>query len=242
MARLPSRSAAPASCPTPERQVADSLRAATLLAFAGGNLDAFLYLVHGRIFAGAMTGNAVLCGIAMLGHNGPDILHHALPIPAFLSGVWIAEVLQARVKHHAVTVGLALETAGLLAASFVPLSVPDNAFIFFIALCAAFQIASFRTADTYSYSSTFITGNLRSFIVGLYKATNPATRTEGLREFRDLGAVVGCFLLGALTAAALARAHANHTLWLPASAVALVFFMALGRSLEHHRGERAASK
>ena len=55
-----------------------------LLAFAGGTLDAFLYLVHGKVFAGAMTGNAVLCGIAILGRNGPDILHDALPIAAAL--------------------------------------------------------------------------------------------------------------------------------------------------------------
>ncbi len=225
----------PAAGATPERQVAESLSAAMLLAFAGGTLDAFLYLEHGRVFAGAMTGNAVLCGIAILGRNGPDILHHALPLAAFLCGVLISEVLQARIKHHAVTLGLALETAGLLAASFLPLSFPDPVFIFLIALLAAFQIASFRTADAYTYNSTFITGDLRTFIVGLYKAFQPATRSEGLRQFRDLGGVIASFLVGALAAAALAHRHANHTLWLPALAVGLVFVMALNRSLEHSR-------
>ncbi len=232
----------PAASATPERQVAESLSAAMLLAFAGGTLDAFLYLVHGRVFAGAMTGNAVLCGIAILGRKGPDILHHALPIIAFLLGVWISEVLQGRIKHHAVTLGLALETAGLLAASFLPLSFPDPVFVFLIALLAAFQIASFRTADTYTYNSTFITGDLRTFIVGLYKALHPATRTEGLRQFRDLGGVIASFLVGALVAAALAGRHANHTLWLPTIAVGAVFLMALNRSLEHSRDASSPAK
>lgn len=232
----------PASRPTPERQVADSLLAAMLLAFAGGTLDAFLYLVHGKVFAGAMTGNAVLCGIAILGRKGPDILHHALPIGAFLCGVWIAEVLQARIRHHAVTIGLALETGGLLAASFLPLSFPDPVFVFLIALLAAFQIASFRTAETYSYNSTFITGDLRTFIVGLYKALDPATRAEGLRQFRDLGMVIASFLVGALAAAALAGGNANHTLWLPSLAVGSVFLIASRRSLEHTRSEQGLSK
>lgn len=241
---MPSRPAAtdPAASDTPERQVAESLSAAMLLAFAGGTLDAFLYLVHGKVFAGAMTGNAVLCGIAILGRKGPDILHHALPIAAFLCGVWISEVLQSRIKHHAVTLGLALETAGLLGASFLPLSFPDPVFVFLIALLAAFQIASFRTTDTYSYNSTFITGDLRTFIVGLYKALQSGTRAEGLRQFRDLGGVIASFLAGALAAAALASRHANHTLWLSALAVGGVFAMALNRSVQHSRQRPDAAK
>ena len=227
---------------TPEARVAGSLPAAALLAFAGGALDAFLYLVHGKVFAGAMTGNAVLCGIAILGRNGPDMLHHALPLAAFLCGVWIAEVLQTRLKHHAVTAGLALETAGLLGASFLPPSFPDAVFVFLIALLAAFQIASFRTADSYSYNSTFITGDLRTMVVGLYRAASAATRADGLRQFRDLGAVIVCFLAGALVAAALARPHGNHTLWLPTVAVGTVFLVALRRSLEHAHRTQAPAK
>jgi uncharacterized membrane protein YoaK (UPF0700 family) len=228
-----SESSDPATKRTPERQVADSLLAAALLAFTGGLLDAFLYVAHGKVFAGAMTGNAVLCGIALLGRNWTEILHHALPILAFLCGVGLSEVLQARVKHHSVTLGLALETIGLLAASFLPGGFPDQVFVFLIALLAAFQIASFRTADSYSYNSTFITGDLRSLVVGCYKALRPGTRREGAREARDFGVVIGSFAVGAFLGGMLAKRYGNHTLWLPVALLSGVFAMALRGSLQH---------
>ena len=218
--------------PTPERQVANSIPAAALLAFNGGILDAFLYLAHGRVFAGAMTGNAILCGIALLSRNGHAILHHALPVVAFVCGVWISEVLQARLRHHAVTAALALEAVGLGIASLLPAAFPDPVFIFLIALLAAFQIATFRTAETYSYNSTFITGNLRTFTVGLYKTLRPATRAEGGRQARDLGFVVAAFLLGAMTGAILSPRYGNHTLWLPVLAVLVVFLLAIRCSVQ----------
>lgn len=225
----------PAAISPPERQVAESLLAATLLAFAGGNLDAFLYLDHGRVFAGAMTGNAVLCGIALLSREWHTIGHHALPIFAFAVGVWLSEMLASRIKHHAVTLGLALEITGLLVASFLPSSFPDAVFIFVIALLAAFQIGSFRKLDSYSYNSTFITGDLRTLVVGLYEAAHPDKTADGIRQARDLGCVVGAFLLGALAGAGLAHPAGNHTLWLPAAALLIVFGIALRRSLRPER-------
>lgn len=220
---------------SPEDHVAASLLAASLLAFTGGILDAFLYVAHGKVFAGAMTGNAILTGIALLGGKGPDILHHLLPILAFLLGIWLAEMVQTRAKPHHVTLALAAEALGLLAASFLPNSFPEAVFIFTIALLSAFQVGSFRNAESYSYNSTFITGDLRTFTVGLRKTLDPGTRSEGVRQARDLGLVVLTFLVGALTGATLAPRYANRTLWLPSLLIALVFAMALHRSLQHAR-------
>ena len=215
---------------TLERKSADSVVAAMLLSFTGGCLDAFLWLNHGNVFAGAMTGNAVLCGIALLSHNGWNALHHALPILAFICGVWSAELLQRRLKHHAVTVGLTCECLGLLAASFLPVSFPDLLFNPFIAFLAAYQIASFRKVDGISYNSTFITGDLRTTVVGLYEALDPAKRKEGLRQARSVGLVILCFLAGAAAGALLAPHYANHTMWLPVAALVVVLAMVVRRS------------
>ena len=231
MPPVSSQSDDPAGTQTPERRSADSLISALLLAFVGGVLDAFLYLNHGHVFAGAMTGNAVLCGIALLSHNGANALHHALPLLAFLCGVWLAEVLENRLHHHAVTIGLGGEACGLLVASFLPLSFPNFIFVPLISLLAAYQIASFRKLDQYSYNSTFISGDLRTTIVGLYEALNPAKRTEGLRKAKALGLVVLSFVAGAVAGALLAPHYENHTLWLPVAALLVVFGSALRRSL-----------
>lgn len=212
---------------TPEQRATDSLLSAALLAFAGGSLDAFLYLQHGRVFAGAMTGNAVLCGIALLGGNRFEAIRHAVPLLAFVCGVMLAELLGDRLRPHAITIGLAGEIAGLLFASFLPRGFPDLAFIPLIALLAAYQIASFRKVDEYSYNSTFITGDLRTAVVGLYKTLDPATRVEGRQQARHLGLIVACFLAGAAAGAVLAPHLGNHTLWTPAVALSLVLALAL---------------
>lgn len=229
-----------ASEPTPERGVANSLSAATLLAFAGGSLDAFLYLQHGRVFAGAMTGNAVLCGIALLGGNRFEALRHLLPLLGFVCGVTLAELLQERLKPHAVTIGLLGEIVGLLVASFLPPGFPDLLFVPLIAVVAAYQIASFRKVDDYSYNSTFITGDLRTAVVGLYKALHPSSRREGMRQARDLGLIVACFLTGAVTGALFSSHLGNHTLWVPIVALSLALGMAV-RALGKEAPERTAS-
>lgn len=223
----PSPDDRPADQPSPERRVANSLLAATLLALAGGSLDAFLYLNHGHVFAGAMTGNAVLCGIALLGHDQGNALHHVLPILAFFVGVWIAESLAAHLKHDAVKAALLAEILGLLVASFLPEHFPNLLFVPWIATLAAFQIASFRQVDAYAYNSTFITGDLRTAITGLHQALTPEHREAGLRQARELGLIIVSFVAGAVGGAALASHLANRTLWLPIAALlsvlALIF-------------------
>lgn len=226
----PSQAGHPAPGPSAERQAADSLLFASLLAAAGGSLDAFLYLQHGKVFAGAMTGNAVLCGVALLSHDRSEAVRHASPIAAFICGILLAEWLQDRLKPHAIRIGLSCEIVGLFAASFLPPSFPDVIFVPMIALLAAYQIAGFRKADQYSYNSTFITGDLRTAIVGLYRSINPATRAEGLRQARDLGLIVACFLAGATAGAVLAPRMGNHALWAPVLVLCIVLGIAIRRS------------
>ena len=212
-----------------EKTAAGSLFSAALLAFAGGTLDVFLYLTHDKVFAGAMTGNAVLCGIALLSRKSGLALHHLNPLLAFVFGVWVAEMVQERVKPHAVTLALGCELAGLLVASFLPRNFPGDVFVFLIAFLAAFQVSSFRKTDQQSYNSTFITGNTRNAVIGLYGLLDPEKRDKGLRQARALGVVIFSFLVGAVVSAALAVRMGNHTLWLAGAAVLVVFVFALRR-------------
>lgn len=216
------------SPPEAGRLAYQTLLGASLIALSGGALDAFLYLDHGKVFAGAMTGNAVLFGIALLGDDHHDAIHHAIPLLAFFVGVWLAEMLQAHVRHHAVTLGLACEITGLVVASFLPGDFPDGLFVALLALLTAYQLASFRKVDRFAYNCTFMTGNLRDTIVGLYQALKPECRAEGLRHARDLGLVITAFLVGAALGAELTRhGAANHTLWLPIAGLSTVLLLVL---------------
>ena len=216
-----------ATAAPPPQTRADTLTSAILLASAGGCLDAFLYLNHGHVFAGAMTGNVVLLGLALLSHNPREILQHTVPLVAFFLGVWAAELLQARHRPHAVTVGLLGEALGLVACSFAPPTFPDLAFVPLLVFLAAYQVSSFREVDGFSYNSTFITGNLRTLVVGLFEARQPDQRTHGLRQARELGLVVLGFLLGAVAAAVLAPRFGNRTLHLPAATLLGVLALSL---------------
>jgi uncharacterized membrane protein YoaK (UPF0700 family) len=224
----------------PERRVADSLPSAILLAFTGGSLDAFVYLNHGHVFAAAMTGNGVLFGIAILHRDLSQAIRHVLPILAFLLGAFAAKSLDNHLKQRAVTVGLLCEIAILFAVSWLPGSFPDLAFVPLIAVVAAYQITSFRTAEHYAYNSTFMTGNLRTAVDGLYAYFSASTvqdRQAGLRQFHALSLLVAAFMSGAIAGALLAPRLLNRTLWIIELPLVAVLVLVLKRSRREEAGQ-----
>ena len=202
----------PTAVSSAEHRAVGSLPSAIFLALTGGALDAFVYLNHGHVFAAAMTGNGVLLGVAILHHDYAQALRHLLPIFGFILGVLSAHILDKSLKHHAVTIGLLCEISALFIASFLPGGFPDPVFVPLLAIVAAHQVASFRKADAYAFNSTFMTGNLRSAVDGLYDALSPDTRSSGIRHFRELSLIVLAFILGAAAGAILSPRLYNHTL------------------------------
>jgi uncharacterized membrane protein YoaK (UPF0700 family) len=201
-----------------------------LLALTGGALDAFVYLNHGHVFAAAQTGNGVLFGIDVLHGDFAHSVHHVLPILAFMVGVFLAKILDNTLKVHSVAIGLLSEIIVLFAFGWLPSSFPDAAFVPLIAVVAAYQVAGFRKADTYAYNSTFMTGNLRTAVDGLFEALQPETRSEGLRKARELGLIVLCFMGGAVVGAVLAPRLHNHTLWFIDLPLLSVLLLAMRRN------------
>jgi uncharacterized membrane protein YoaK (UPF0700 family) len=228
---MPDQPSSPlANASATEHRAVGSLPSAILLAITGGSLDAFIYLNHGHVFAAAMTGNGVLLGVSILHHDYAQTVRHLVPIFGFILGVFFAHVLDKALRHHAVTVGLVCEISALFIASFLPGRFPDFALVPIIAIVAAYQVASFRKADNYAYNSTFMTGNLRSAVDGLYDALQPATRNAGLRKFRELSFIVLAFLLGATAGAILSPHLYNHTLRLIDLPLVIVLLLTLRRS------------
>jgi uncharacterized membrane protein YoaK (UPF0700 family) len=203
--------------PTAQPETAEPLLAAMLLAATGGLLDAFVYLNHGHVFANAMTGNVVLLGIALVGHHGFQAVRHLAPLGAFFCGVTTSRFVRDRLGRRASLYGLSLEITVLFLASLLPGGFPEMAFTALIAFVASYQITSFRRVGGLSYSSTFVTGNLRDMAVGLYDASashDPETRKLSLDNARSLGLICLCFLSGASLGAFTAPRLGNHTLWL----------------------------
>jgi uncharacterized membrane protein YoaK (UPF0700 family) len=189
-----------------------------LLATTGGLLDAFVYLNHGHVFANAMTGNVIFLGIAILGRDWTDIFPHLVPLVGFFAGILTSKHLRARMGIRSAPLGLGLEIVAIFVFGWLPRSFPEMAFTGIIAYVAAFQVASFRRVDRFTYNSTFITGNLRDVADGVYDALAPAStpeaREKGLSEARALGLISLCFLAGAILGAWAAPRFGNHSLWL----------------------------
>ena len=214
---------------SPGERVVDSLTSAMLLAFTGGSLDAILYLNHGHVYAGVMTGNAVLCGIAVFNHSVGGAMHYLTPLIAYVCGISLIAIFQEYVKRHAVRSALTLVGLGLLAMSFATHEFPEQIFNFLVVLLTGFLVGIAPRVDTYSYNATVLTGSLRDGTVALYKALNPAVRTENLRKSRDLWMMMFSLFAGAAGGGLLGKHIGNHALWLPVAVIGIVLVMVTSR-------------
>jgi uncharacterized membrane protein YoaK (UPF0700 family) len=197
----------------------NALPDALLLAATGGMLDAIVYLNHGHVFASAMTGNVVFLGIALARHHWREIVSHIVPIGGFFAGVTASKYSRARLAERSLLLfGLTFEAVVLFVLGWLPISYPHMIFTIIIAFVAAFQVASYRRVERFSYNSTFVTGNLRDVAEGLYDTITPGStpevREKGHAKALDLGLICLCFLAGAAVGAWGAPRLANYSLWL----------------------------
>lgn len=196
----------------------NSLLDATLLAATGGLLDAVVYLLHGQVFATAMTGNIVFLGIVIVTQRWIQIIPHLAPILGFFAGVTTSKHLRSRFGIRSLLLSLVLEIVAIFLLGWLPATFPQILFTAIIAYVAAVQVASFRRVDNFAFNSTFATGNLRDVAESLYDAIRPSAspdlRNKGRAEARDLGLISLCFLAGAVLGACAAPRLHNHSLWL----------------------------
>ena len=64
-------------------QMSESFRTAAALAFVGGFLETYTFILHGHVFANAQTGNIALCGMAIAETDWISALKYALPVISF---------------------------------------------------------------------------------------------------------------------------------------------------------------
>ncbi len=211
--------------PSPQEQQAhaqpaaakDSLEIAALLAMTGAFLDAFTYFGHGRVFANAMTGNVVLLGVAAAAGNWRQALRQMLPIAAFLLGVSVAQLPQfPRVRDSLPDPALAAltaEMAFLFGAGWYPKNVPDFPLVLGISFLAALQSSTFLRVESWAYSSTMTTGNLRRFAESGFQALFRRPSSEAIRPTKLFGIICLSFLAGAILGGVCVSYMNNRALW-----------------------------
>lgn len=185
----------------------EMLRVGLCLAFTGGFLDAYTYLLRGGVFANAQTGNMVLMALYAARRDG-RAFYYLLPIAAFLAGVIVTEWLKARLTNaqhiawqHVV---LLAEAILVFAVGFVPRERAGRCGECdgFVHLLSAGE--QFRRTRGLPYATTMCTGNLRSAGEHVF-AWAHGDKTAGRAALRYC-AVILVFCAGAWAGAVLAGA------------------------------------
>lgn len=186
-------------------QTSESIKLGTILALAGGFMDAYSYTGRGGVFANAETGNIVLLAISLGNKNLGDAIRYIFPIVAFATGVLISQTIKYKRKNvqtffHWRQDAIFFEIVAMVVAAFIPAeyNILANSLI---SLTCGIQVVAFAKINGYSISTTMCTGNLRigTQNLGMYFATKDKTYYKkgmfyyGCIMMFIFGAIIGDF-------------------------------------------------
>ena len=200
---------------TTKRQMSETYLVAAILASAGGFLDAYSYIVRGRVFANAQTGNIVLLGMNFFERDWLSCAKYLLPILMFVAGVLLADRMRIKLANsslHWRQHVILTEAVVLGAVTYLPVGggydLIANTLISFV---CSLQVESFRKVHSISFATTMCTGNLRTATehISLYMTEKDtehlkaAFKLYGIIAFFILGVIIGSLLCTALERAGL---------------------------------------
>jgi uncharacterized membrane protein YoaK (UPF0700 family) len=226
----------------PVRRFATPLGLMLALTFATGIVDAVGYLRLDQVFAGNMTGNVVILGLAATGETGLTVLGPALALVFFLVGAAVGgRVLRTAAPSWsrrctvllggvglvlaATAIGLALVGAGTPAARA---SMASS-----LALAMGVQAATARHLAVKDITTVVVTSTLTSLAAD--SRLGAARGQPALRR----GAAVTLIAVGAVTGAALCQVHEG--LAVVAAALVVLAVTGLGHASVRSAGNVAAA-
>jgi uncharacterized membrane protein YoaK (UPF0700 family) len=178
----------------------ETLVVAALLAFAGGYIDAYTWMMH-RVFANAQTANMVFLWIHAAAGEWASALRYVAPLLAFVLGVMVACSLRRFAGHQAGPISILMEIALLVAVAILHNRLPGLAGTLGISFVAAVQAASFPRVESWPYSSVMTTNNLRQTVEGLFAALVGSAAPCRFRRPLVFATICAAFGAGAATGA-----------------------------------------
>ena len=196
---------------------------ACILAIGAGYADAIGFLTFGA-FAGAMTGNTVLLGIALAGAQYADAAQSAIIIAAFMVGVAFSAVLGSKLPLAAV---LGIEAAAIVGAALIAPHFAAPVLDFAMGL----QNATMTRFSGTSLNTVVLTGNLQKMIQGfLGRFTgSPKPAQSGSAEAGSAASATIAFVWLAYLGGVAAGAFADRLLAYPLLPVVALLPLALIR-------------
>lgn len=181
--------------------VHQTLKVGMMLAVVGGFLDAYTYLLEGRVFANAQTGNIVLLFILLAEGKWEKSLYYLAPILSYFVGILVTEAIR---KHYkAIGPGiwrkrmLTIEIILLAIIAFTADVFSSSVINMCISFISAMQGCTFKNLVGQSYVTMTCTGNLRSATRHLFQYLSTKDKEAGRISGRYYS-IIGSFCMGAL--------------------------------------------
>jgi uncharacterized membrane protein YoaK (UPF0700 family) len=199
----------------------EAMHIAGLMAFTGGYLEAYAWIVH-RVFANAQSANLVFLWVNAIGGEWEKALHYVPSLLAFAIGVIMACWLRWAAPLRAARISILTEIAFLFVVAILHNRLPEVAGTLGISLVAAFQMVSFPRVEGWTYNSAMVTSNFRQTIESLFAAI---AGNAGMRAFRRpyvFGAMCIAFGTGAAFGAFATEFSRAYSLAVPVTLLAVV--------------------
>lgn len=195
------------------------------LAFIGGFLEAYTYLLKGSIFANAQTGNFALMAINFAYYRSPlKAAYYLIPICAYIVGIFLTTSLPSKLNGRRGRLSwymmfIIIQFIALLCVGFIPPSVPYSVTTVTVAFLCAMQYNTFKSCRGLAMSTVFCTNNLRQLAMSVVDRTNGGRKGLVRRGIVYLLNIV-CFVTGAAVSSVLInmlnehRLGSEHSIWL----------------------------
>ena len=211
--------AAAASLPRDE-----TLQIASLLAFIGGYLEAYTWIVH-HVFANAQGANLVFLWVYMTSGEWETAVKYIPPLLAFVVGVVLACWLRWALPQRATRISNMVEIAFLFIVGMTHNRLPHLAGTLGLSLVAAFQMVSFPRVEGWSYNSVMVTSNFRQTIEGLFAAFAGSAEPRARRRSYVFGMICIAFGLGAASGAFATELKRAYSLAIPVLLLTIVLLL-----------------
>jgi len=202
----------------------EALQIASLLAFVGGYLEAYTWIVH-HVFANAQSANLVFLWVYMTSGEWETAARYVPPLLAFIVGVILACWLRWAAPQRASRISTLTEIGFLFIVAILHNRLPEVAGTLGLSMVAAFQTVSFPRVEGWSYNSVMVTSNFRQTIEGLFAAFAGSSEPRPLRRPYVFGAMCVAFGAGAAIGAFATEITRAYSLVVPVALLVIVLLL-----------------
>lgn len=188
-----------------------------LLIFVAGFYGAYTLSVRGGVFCNGQTGNLALMGVALGNGNWGKAVYYLIPIGSYFLGIAVSEIIPRQIRCFHLrwdTLLTMIEMLLVAMMGFIPATAPHQICQVTINFICAMQYNTFRRAEGLSMATTFCVNHIRVVGISISRLLlRRDTNGDAAQKLRAHGVMLGCFMLGAVTAGALCRFFTVHAIW-----------------------------